>query len=359
MLTPPLARNLEASVRDLESTRPSTRASSIADLVRHAQGDAAVRTRAIPLLEKALASDAAPEVRSAAAVALGDLGANEALSALLVAVEDADLHVRQMALNALGEIGDVRALPRLRRALGDGRPEVRYQGIIAFCRVSQEEDDTLEALEKATSDEDAAVRYIALRIAEERIDTTAKHLPPPSCNGTRSARAASWTKLGPRAREMLHDPARQVRVVAAIFLAKTGDDTGHEIIERVVRGQLRADKEDEREAVEIAGELELRELVPHLERRAWGAGKWLRDTCAFHAKIALARMSHPRAQAEITRDLGAGKRETRSAAVVAAGRARLVDLRETIAALPDDAVDPELRADALQRLQRGPHRVTE
>ncbi|WP_394839928.1 HEAT repeat domain-containing protein [Pendulispora rubella] len=359
MLTPPLARNLEASVRDLESTRPSTRVSSIADLVRHAQGDAAVRTRAIPLLEKALSSDAAAEVRSAAAVALGDLAASEALSALLVAVEDADLHVRQMALNALGEIGDVRALPRLRRALSDARPEVRYQGIIAFCRVAQEEEDALEALEKATSDEDAAVRYIALRIAEERIDTAAKHLPPPSCDGTRSERAASWMKLGPRAREMLHDPARQVRVVAAIFLAKAGDDTGHEIIERVVRGQLRADKEDEREAVEIAGELGLRDLVPQLERRAWGAQTWLglRDTCAFHAKIALARMDHPRARAEIARDLRAAKRETRSAAVVAAGRARLVDLRETIAAMPDDAVEPELRADALQRLQRGPYSV--
>jgi len=356
MLTPPLARNLEAAVRDLDSPRAATRVSSIADLVRHAESGPAVRTRALPLLEKALSSDTASEVRAAAAVALGDLGAHEALSAVLVAVEDADLHVRQMALNALGEIGDVRALPRLRRALGDSRPEVRYQGVIAFCRVSKEDDDTLAALERASADDDAAVRYIALRIAEERIDGLVRKAPLGAGAGV-----FPWNRLVPRAEKLLRDPARQVGVVAAIFLAKMGHESGHPVIARVVRGQLRADKEDEREAVEVAGEIGLRDLVPDLERRAWGAAKWLRDTCAFHAKIALGRLGHPRAVAEITRDMGSPKRETRCAAVVAAGRAHLFELRETIAALPDGAIDADLRSDALHRLapemkpSRGPY----
>ncbi|HWL85525.1 MAG TPA: HEAT repeat domain-containing protein, partial [Polyangiaceae bacterium] len=346
MLTPPLPRNLEASMRDLGSARAATRASSIPDLVRHARVDEDVRARAIPLLEKALASDEIPEVRSAAAVALGDLGAHEALSALLVAVEDGDVHVRQMALNALGEIGDVRALSRLRRALGDGRPEVRYQGIIAFCRVAcaaGEEAEALEAMERATGDDDAAVRYIALRLAEERID--ALRSPPPA-GGTDQddepsqdhAHANPLVRLLPRAERLLGDPARQVTVVAALFLAKMGQNAGHELIARVVRGQLRADKEDEREAVEVAGRFGLRELVPHLERRAWGAMRLVRDTCSFHAKIALCHLGHPRATAEIARDLGSPKRDVRSAAVVAAGRASLVELRDAIAAMPLDAV---------------------
>jgi len=338
MLTPPLARNLEASVRDLESTRVAVRISSVADLVRHARGDDAVRARAIPLLEKALGADAASEVRAAAAVALGDLAASEALSTLLVAVEDADLHVRQMAINALGEIGDVRASPRLCRALADARPEVRYQGIIAFCRVTKDDDDALEALTRALEDEDAAVRYIALRLAEERTDAPDARAP--------------WKRLIPRAEALLRDPARQVGLVAAIFLTKMGEESGRDLIARVVRGTLRADKEDEREAVEIAGEISRPDLVPYLERRAWGAAKWFRDTCAFHAKIALARLDHPRAVAEIARDLASPKRDVRSAAVVAAGRACRLELREVIDALPNDAIDPELRADALKLLAR-------
>jgi len=343
MLTPPLPRNLEASLRDLGASRAETRASSIADLVRHSQsagegGEAGeVRARAIPLLEKALGSDEAAVVRSAAAVALGDLGASEALSALLIAVEDGDAHVRQMALNAIGEIGDLRALPRLRRSIGDARPEVRYQGIIAFCRVGGEDPEVASAIEQATHDEDAAVRYIALRIAEERIDSV-------------PAAARNWKILVGRAEALLTDSARQVAVVAAIFLAKMGEPSGHALIAKVVRGQVRADKEDEREAVEVSGELGLRELTPYLERRAWGAMRWVRDTCSFHAKIALGRLGHPRAVAEISRDIASPKREARCAAVVAAGRARLFDLRDTIAALSDDAVDPELRDAALARL---------
>src|SRR5580704_1710738 len=112
----PLPRTLEASFRDLGSTSYATRASAIRDLVRHAVDDEAARGRAIPLLERALASDTASAVRAAAAVALADLRAGDALATLLVAVEDDDPQVRQMALTALGEIGDPRARPRLERA---------------------------------------------------------------------------------------------------------------------------------------------------------------------------------------------------------------------------------------------------
>ena len=51
---PPLPRTLEASLRDLGSARSVMRRGAIADLVRHARAEDDVRTRAIPLLEKAL-----------------------------------------------------------------------------------------------------------------------------------------------------------------------------------------------------------------------------------------------------------------------------------------------------------------
>jgi hypothetical protein len=355
MLGPPLLpRNLEAAVRDLSSPRAEVRASAIEDLVRHAQGDAEIRARAVPLLVKRL-DDEHPGARAAAAVGLGDLEATEAVTALLVRVEDDNPHVRQMALNALGEIGDTRALPRLRRALGDPRPEVRYQTVIAFARIADrgtasgldvsEVDDALFA---AASDSDSAVAHIALRVAEERLDAG----KPP--DGRLLARARALVDAA--GREPSSSP--HVALVAAILLAKAGDARGHDLVVRIVRGERiggqATEKEDERAAVELAGEIGLRELIPQLERRTWGVTRFVRDTCPFHARIALARMGHARARGEIMSELASTRREVLSGAVVSAGRARMAEARETIAKLTAAAVDPELTREALGRLGATP-----
>jgi len=346
MLAPPQRqRTLEAAIRDLASTRAATRASAIGDLVSHALSQDAVRARAVPLIEAALKGDEAPEARSAAAVGLGDLRAAEALPALLVAIEDASVHVRQMALNALGEVGDARALSRLERALGDARPEVRYQAIIAYTKIARDAGDVDAALARACGDADDAVRYIALRIAEERLDVPGA--PRPSDAVLALARAR------------VENDAPHVALAAAILLAKVGEEplaAVRSVILRVVRGgSLGApapDKEDEREAVEIAGAIGLREAIPDLERRAWGLGSLVRDTCAWHAKIALSRMGHPKASAEILKDLDSTRGETRAAAVVAAGKAKLVAAATKLEGMRGaEGVDPQLVTDALARLK--------
>ena len=346
---PPLPRTLDAAIRDLASERGATRASAIGDLVSHALLHDGVRARALPLIETALKSDETAEARSAAAVGLGDLRAVEALPALLVAIEDANVHVRQMALNALGEIGDPRALARLERALGDARPEVRYQAIIAYVKVARDPSDVNGALVRACRDDDDAVRYIALRIAEERLD--ARGAPRPSDAVLAEARAR------------VEDDAPHVTLAAAILLAKTGDlplaEKARSVILRVVRGGKIGtpgpDKEDEREAVEVAGAIGLREGIPDLERRAWGLGSLVRDTCAWHAKIALARMGHPKAAAEILKDLDAPRPETRAAAVVASGKAKLGGARHKLESMQrgrgGEGLDPQLVKDALDRLR--------
>lgn len=331
---PPLPRNLEASVRDLGSFRPEVRVSAIEDLVRHAKQSDFVRARAVQLVTGKL-EDEHPRVRSAAAVALADLRAAEALPALLLAVEDEDGHVREMALSALGEIGDTRALPRLRRALVDDRPEVRYQAIIAFSRVAKEGDDVDAALVEAASDDDPAIVHIALRIAEERLDEGKK------ADG----------RLLRRAKELLDAERAEVAVVAAIFLAKAGDASGHDLVLRVVRGLVEVHKEDERAAVELAGAIDLRQAIPDLERRAFGILRHVKDTCAFHARIALARMGHARARREILADLESTRRDVRAAAVVAAGRARLVEAKRIIERLPAAAYDVDLVHEALASLE--------
>ncbi len=329
---PPLPRTLEASLRDLSSDKPHTRASSIKDLARHATGDDALRARALPLFEKALKDDHAG-VRGAAAVALADVKGVEALPSLLAAVEDVDGYVRQMALNALGEIGDGRAAGRLERALRDERPEVRYQAVIAFSRVAVAED-VAPALLQATRDDDPAIRYIALRIAEDQL--------------TRDASSA----LHVRAKAMLEDEAPEVRLVAAIYLAKAGDDAGRALLLDVVRGQLprRPEAEDEQEAIEVSGALGMKEAIPYLERRAWGLRRFVQTTCVFQAKVALARMGNPRAIAEIVGDLDSGDREKQNAAIVAAGRARIAEARPRIEALAAGPADPELVREALALL---------
>ncbi len=334
---PPLPRNLEASFRDLDSTRGDVRASAVEDLVRHARGDDAVRDKALPLLAKRLKDEEA-RVRAASAVGLGDLRAIERVEDLVAAVDDDDGHVRQMALNALGEIADDRARPRLRRALRDGRPEMRYQAIIAFARVADDKPDIEQAILDATNDADDAIVHIALRIAEERLDEG--HRPEERL----LARARALVKKGPPS----------LVLVAAILLAKAGDDEVHSLLLAVVKsGRVRGaapEKEDERAAVELMGELGLRDAVPALERRAFGLARHIKDTCPFHAKIALARMGHERARREILRDLDATRPDVLGAAVVAAGRARIREARPKIERLTKAAVDPELVREALERL---------
>lgn len=343
---PPLPRSLEASFRDLSSEKALVRAGAVRDVVSHALRSDSTRARAIPALERALQGDVDSRVRAAAAVALADVAGREALSTLLVAVEDDDAHVRQMALTALGEIGDVRAAPRLERALRDERPEVRYQAVIAYARVARDDPSGVgAALARALDDGDPAVRYIAMRVADEqRVDGE-------------PLRDAAVVE---RARALLQSTDARLSVAAALYLARLGDAKALAIVLEVVADVRRTPElEDEQGCIELSGALRLHEAIPGLEKRVWGPRRALRtllswgagegSRCAWHARIALAQMDHPRARAEILGDLGSWRRATREAAVVAVGRAHIVEAR---AALQDlgAAVDRSLLTEALEAL---------
>jgi HEAT repeat protein len=341
----PLPRSLDACLRDLASRTDRARIAAVRDLVRHAlRGDTA-RARAIPLFEKALRDDPSPVVRAEAALALADVAAEEALATLLVAVEDDDERVRQMALTALGEIGDPRATQRLARALGDPRPEVRYQAVIAFARVVKGDAPAVaSALAEALDDSDAAIRYIAMRLAEEYDD----------------GKPLEDERLAVRARQLVETPDEAVAVVAALYLARIGAPIGREVVLDVIAERRSTPEiEDEQACVEISGQLDLREAIPALERRVWGTRRVLRTvlswgagdnaSCSWHARIALARMGHARAKSEILSDLASFRRETREAAVVAAGRAQLDEARSALEGL-GSSVDPSLVREALVRL---------
>jgi hypothetical protein len=206
-------------------------------------------------------------------------------------------------------------------------------------------DEVLRALLHATNDDDDAIVHIALRLAEEQLD---------EARDSKKEAVDADARMITRARALLASKSAHVALVAAIYLGKAGDAAGHPLIREVVKtgkisGQL-PEKEEERAAVELAGELGLTDLTTDLERRVWGLSRLLRDTCSFHAKIALAHMNHPRARAEILRDLTSSRRTDRQAAVVAAGRARLGDARATLETMTEAAASPELVRDALARM---------
>ena len=346
MLSPPTSRSVfrptqlrrtrEAALRDASSRDKTTRASALGDLVFYADDD---RTEVIGALERGL-GDEASEVRAAAAVALADVHAVEALPTLLFAVEDDDPFVRQMALSAVGELGDPRARERLRRALSDARAEVRFQAVIGFVRVAP--DEALEALTAALGDPDGSIRYIALRSAEELALASGEPLSP---------------EFLARAEQALDDASQAVQVAAAILLAPSGRGRSHAVLVDVVKGELvTREAEDEAAAIELVGDLGLEEARPSLMRRAFGLFGFRSDRFAWQAMVALARMGDARARAQIARDLSSWSRDRRTLAVAAAGRAGLSDLRPLVLAMRGDhrRAEPTTVDITLQQLETAP-----
>lgn len=329
----PLPRKLDAAIRDLADEKAKVRISAIGDLTRFADGDQ--RETVIAELLKMLRDDDG-EVRAQAATALGDAVATQAVMPLLVMIEDEHPLARQLAVEALGAIGDPRAAARLRRALDDDRPEIRFQATIALPRVDAE--DAERALAQATTDEDHAVRYIALRVAEERVSTDGKPL------GDELAAAAA---------ARLEDERPEIRVAAALVLAAAGRDDGRAVLLAVVDDQLKTpEPEDEAAALEAAGKLGLEDARLGLAKRAWGVGRLLRERHGVHARIALALMGDERARLEIVADLESWSLVRRTAAAMSVGRARIASARgalEAIRGRPDRA-DPSVVEEALHAL---------
>jgi HEAT repeat protein len=335
---PALPRTLAASLRDVASKQPAVRESAVRDLVKHADE---AREEVVRALEKALRDDEAPTVRSAAALGLADVGGSEALPALLVAMEDADVHVRQMAITALGEIGDCRATERLRRALTDQRAEVRFQAVIAYARVCTDRSSIVEALLDRLQDADPLVCHISLRVAEEVAERSGGEIEP---------------SLLDRAKDLLKHKSPLVRVAAAIALARTGSRLGSKVLADVIGGTITTqDPEDDAAAIELAGTLGLEEARVGLEKRAFG-GIFGRDRHAWHARVALARMGHERATREIMKELESWDRSKRTLAVAAIGRAKIRQAEPLLRAMLKDSSRADLQVvqDALAALDEAP-----
>ena len=331
-----LPRNVEAAVRDARHTKSGVRLSALADLERFASGPAAERV--VREITRLLASDPSAEVRARAALALADAKAESAGPSLLVAAKDKDEKVRQMAILALGELGSTERehLEAVRRALDDSSAALRFQALVALHHLAGNEVEG--ALRTKFEDSDAEVRFVALRVAEERFVSSERERP-------------RW--LVDKLKQALNDDVSFVRLLAAIVLYRAGEDTDTRVLADAVNTRLGVREiEDEQEAVEIAGELGLEQARAGLERRAFGWFGVSRDTFAWQARVALAKMGHPRAVQSILADLKGWTWETRTLAAAAAGAAGLKAARVRLLAMLGDESSANLDTvrDALRQI---------
>jgi HEAT repeat protein len=338
------ARSYAAAQRDLAHAEARVRAEAAADLARHAE---AHRAEVIASLEGALA-DEAPLVRAAAAMSLADVGAVEAAAALVRALDDEAAMVRQAALIAVGELGPAHAagaLGAVEGALIADEPALRFQAVMAFARLCEDHDRVVAALLRATRDDDPEICHVALRMAEEH--------GARGCSDAGEAEPVD-ARIVERAAELCDHESAEVRLAAAVILGRAGRAEGRaHLCAAAARELATREKDDESAAIELCGELELREAIPALERRAFASDwLWRADPFAWHARVALARLGHARAVAWVLAELRALSRERRTLAVAAAGRARLVEARASLEEMARDPAraDPDAVREALAAL---------
>ncbi|MFC6988589.1 HEAT repeat domain-containing protein [Haloplanus sp. GCM10025708] len=142
-----------AFVKTLSADRPELRMASANALGR--LGD----EKALPALVGAL-TDSDPRVRARAARACGKLGDPRAVDALRERVDGDDRRVRRAAADALAAIGSKRALAALVDQVEDDSPEVRY--VAASALGDYDGPKPIDALVETLTDDDDAVRRAAV-----------------------------------------------------------------------------------------------------------------------------------------------------------------------------------------------------
>jgi hypothetical protein len=145
-------------------------------------------------------------------------------------------------------------------------------------------------------------------------------------------------------------------MAAGLVLVKSADRTAESGVCALLNDpSLRIAEEEELHALEVVADLGLVDAVPGLRRRARNS-LFTSNSGPWPARVALALLGDERGRRQILRGLGAWSWETRTQAVVAAGRARLQAAQTKLEALRDrpSSADPQAVQDALRRIASGP-----
>jgi HEAT repeat protein len=149
----PNPRAVPALARTLGDSDPEVRVAA-ADALGHQRSADAVA----PLLGRL--DDSTPAVRIALVGALARLGDPRAVVPLVGKVEDSSADVRQAVARALGDLGDARASSALVLALRDQSAEVQREALIALGRLQA--TDAVDAIAPFVSERSSALRGSAL-----------------------------------------------------------------------------------------------------------------------------------------------------------------------------------------------------
>jgi hypothetical protein len=350
---PPLPRTLEAALRDVESKRSETRRSALVDLVRYS--DTPERPAVVGVVGRMMQSDPDREVRAAATIAVADAELTELSAQLVVALEDPEPRVRQMALLALSEVGSNISrdtLERIRPLLQSPLPGLRYQALVAWCRLVRA--DGLVELVQALGDEDTEVRWVAWSLIEEQLDAlsskAAAGLVASSDNtfdrATTIDTAALLTKILPLA----SDATLRIRVVAAAVTLRLGDATAMaSLLERIERSGG-VDRDDLVALIERFGRHKYEPARRWLTRRARRG--WFEGALGWPATVALAGLGDAAAEQAILQELASGSARRRERALAAIRDLRLVAAIDKVRWLEKHAsgIDPWLIGETLSAL---------
>jgi HEAT repeat protein len=149
----PDPRAVPALARTLGDSDPEVRLAA-ADALGHQRSADAVA----PLLGRL--DDSTPAVRIALVAALARLGDPRAVVPLVGKIEDSSADVRQTVARALGDLGDVRASSALVLALRDPSADVQREALVALGRLRA--TDAIDAIAPFVSERSSALRVSAL-----------------------------------------------------------------------------------------------------------------------------------------------------------------------------------------------------
>jgi HEAT repeat protein len=288
--------------------------------------------------EKQIREGRAWNERAHAARMLGKIGLVSVCPALVQALADPheDVTVRAAAAEAVAQIRDPRALPILCEALGAQREAAApcvAEALVGFGRAA------VGALAGMLDDARAPARIWAARVLG-RIGDPAATLPlaerlADAHAGARSAAAEALGRIGdPRSARALActalgDPAPAVRAQAVLALAHAGNE---EAVSSLVLALGDADPATRSRAVEALAALKPSDRSA-IERALFDPVAEVRRSAA----LALDRLGSVMGWASALAAEDAGSRAAARAALVAIGRAGLVEAIAAAATQPNDA----------------------
>ena len=122
-----------------------------------------------------LLDDPSSDARSAAASALSMIGGTAAESALRVAMDDPALRVRVIAIEALAVIDPERVLPQMVTAFEQAEPRVRLATLESLARMEFDDPIIADTIVRALDDDDDGVRLTAARALGRRREPSTLH----------------------------------------------------------------------------------------------------------------------------------------------------------------------------------------